>query len=553
MCTQVKLINGCLYFFRPQPSPQSSVTSGISVGSSSVSNSATASPPPASAALTTATHPLSKTSDMSISSSSPSSPTDSNDKQLKQASFFNPCNSKRAHHFFRNNSGDLFNSSYVPSDSTFDDSQENSEEVVEPLYTNYSAQNISSQNYSKNIYSNTIQSNGQHSTNILIRYDDNDKNFSENDAPKPFPRHSVISSSSNKDPCIHNVQSSVPAYSNVQFSNSLSPMLPQTNANVFKSDCQNNMSAAVSSYSNVTSSIIANVSSSTLPRFSSKLSDDFCGYKTPCLIPTEGPNVDNVSYIKPQNIYSTGPAIAKLSEKFSEQVDPDCHSNTLSGMSVGQVFQNQDFNYHSKMSDEQSTQNMNFGIQFRIHDEQVDQKRSFYARSQMTEGSRNENRGTNEQSRISDLAADSNVCFNTHSQIAELPVNYHRRFNTQSQSSDGLVDSNRHVNTLSRMSDRPIDSYRHMNTQSRMSDGPVDSNRRFNTLSRMYDGPVDSNRRFNTLSRMSDDVTDVSRNDLINDADCGRGGKQIYGRKWSSSLGRRTGDLQVHRAMQVSS
>lgn len=209
---------------RPQPSPQSSVTSGISVGGSSVSTSAestltAASPKP----------PIVQTSDLSTSPSSASPPPNDRDNDHV---FYNPCNSARAHSFFTNHSTDLYNSSNPSvNDSTLDDSHD----IQDTFYTNnYAGQKKQLNTEIKNIYSN-IDPLTQHSTNILIRYHDSDRQSitpAPNIPPKPTPRSSVISSVLSNDSSTHIVQSYGPAYANTYFSKNLSTVpRPPSNHN----------------------------------------------------------------------------------------------------------------------------------------------------------------------------------------------------------------------------------------------------------------------------------------------------------------------------------
>lgn len=208
---------------RPQPSPQSSVTSGISVGGSSVSNSAespltAASPKP---------H-LIQTSDLSTSSPSSSSPPP-NDRDNDHV-FYNPCNSVRAEAFFTSHTqSDLCNSSNPSNfDSTLDDSQDASHDPNQYVNFSYNDSNRKPKYMVpeiKSMYSN-IDPYTQHSTNILIRYHNSDRenvsspsSNSSSSAPVPAPRSSVISSVLSNDASTHIVQSYGPAYANTYFPN----------------------------------------------------------------------------------------------------------------------------------------------------------------------------------------------------------------------------------------------------------------------------------------------------------------------------------------------
>ncbi|XP_018022829.1 putative uncharacterized protein DDB_G0282133 [Hyalella azteca] len=204
---------------KPQPSPQSSVTSGISIGGSSVSTSAespliAASPKPN----------LIQTSDLSTSSPSSSSPPP-NDRDNDHV-FYNPCNSVRAEAFFNTHtSSDLCNSSNPSGcDSTLDESHDTGQDIsnqyINSEHNNYKLNNLHSK--TPNFYSN-VDHYTQHSTNILIRYHDSERAASNScsPAPVPLPRSSVISSVLNNDSTTHIVQSYGPAYANTHFTSNI--------------------------------------------------------------------------------------------------------------------------------------------------------------------------------------------------------------------------------------------------------------------------------------------------------------------------------------------
>ncbi|KAK3853089.1 hypothetical protein Pcinc_040357, partial [Petrolisthes cinctipes] len=173
---------------KPQSSPQSSVTSGISVGSSSVSISADSS-------LTTGSHHHRDTTDSHLLSSTSNSP--------------DPDRHKRDGHSYENLLFDFQNSD---SQTTCD--------TPEPYYSNCGSQ--SDTHRTQGSYpspSPNLEPLTQHSTNILIHYHDNNDTLKSpsqlsNSQPVPLPRSSIISSVHNGDSSMHIVQSYGPSISN---------------------------------------------------------------------------------------------------------------------------------------------------------------------------------------------------------------------------------------------------------------------------------------------------------------------------------------------------
>ncbi|KAK7085898.1 hypothetical protein SK128_026140, partial [Halocaridina rubra] len=172
---------------KPQPSPQSSVTSGISVGSSSVSISA-------DSTLTSGSHNTLSHLDTPHNHHQQLSSTSNSPDPDDQKSF--------DHHSYENFSFDQH--SYDR--STVSD-------ITEPYYSNcssYSSQKNHPQfHYSKSLYPD-LTSLTQHSTNILIHYHENSPEFSSSSSgnqPIPRPRSSIISSVHSSDSSTHIVQS----------------------------------------------------------------------------------------------------------------------------------------------------------------------------------------------------------------------------------------------------------------------------------------------------------------------------------------------------------
>ncbi|KAB7505495.1 hypothetical protein Anas_03780 [Armadillidium nasatum] len=162
---------------KPQPSPQSSVTSGISVGSSSVSIA-----------------------------------TESSFKKNSRSLNHHHANSNNNHYSIRSLSCDNRSSTSPDSDNFLNyDKQTSTQDNFsspEPFYIN------------TNTYSPPLT---QHSTNILIQYhDSNSSNASTgHKTPTPTPRSSIISSIHCTDESTHIVQSYGPTYANSHVINSL--------------------------------------------------------------------------------------------------------------------------------------------------------------------------------------------------------------------------------------------------------------------------------------------------------------------------------------------
>ncbi|XP_069181062.1 uncharacterized protein [Procambarus clarkii] len=175
---------------KPQPSPQSSVTSGISVGSSSVSISA-------DSTLTSGSQHNCNNKDTTFNhhhhqlSSTSNSPDPDDQKSYD-------------HHSYENFSFD--NNSY--DNSTICDSPE-------PYYSNCSSHYDQQQSGHPNTLYPSLEPITQHSTNILIHYHDLDTITSStqhpNNQPVPLPRSSIISSVHNNDSSTHIVQSYGPS------------------------------------------------------------------------------------------------------------------------------------------------------------------------------------------------------------------------------------------------------------------------------------------------------------------------------------------------------
>ena len=179
-------------FYRPQPSPQSSVTSGISVGSSSVSISA-------DSTLTSGSH---------HHTLNPSDIPHSNHHQQLSSLSNSPDPDERKsfdYHNYENFSFDCHSHDH----STISDS-------IEPYYSNYSSGSVQKHKNNKNPrwhHPNQTPLT-QHSTNILIHYHQNSPTMSSSSCggqPIPRPRSSIISSVHSSDSSTHIVQSYGPS------------------------------------------------------------------------------------------------------------------------------------------------------------------------------------------------------------------------------------------------------------------------------------------------------------------------------------------------------
>lgn len=196
---------------RPQPSPQSSVTSGISVGSSSVSISA-------DSTLTSGSHNHHNLPDTTTNSthhdhqmpSPPNSPDP--DRQYHHQNSYD-------HHNYENFS---FDNHHLHSNdcSTISDSPEPYYSNFPPNHHDLHQQPVS---HNKSLYP-SLEPLTQHSTNILIHYHDIERlhpslppssssSLSSSSQPIPRPRSSIISSVHSSESSTHIVQNYGPSTS----------------------------------------------------------------------------------------------------------------------------------------------------------------------------------------------------------------------------------------------------------------------------------------------------------------------------------------------------